>query len=421
MSLLRVFIAAGVALGGFLLSKPIGYWVQNAVIRDGGMVDERAALIAAGVSSSLVALSLLPLAYLFFGPTSKQKADRAQSETARVPSLASATNTPSKSVSAEAVRDFKQASRTERNTATVQTKRLEAPALDANTAQLLPANATGIGESTPFDEHHPPPPKVSLTADLMNADAGEEIKQTMRDNGFGEKARIAIEYDPSAALAWGRVQALPERYRGAFLSQLDANPSGDSTELAIVLEAEYQRELRPFDSDDANDAYEQAGTISVDAQSEFRKVYQLLRSTVSASEILSKIEHRFGPSEITKQRETARIEAERAAAEEDRLQRMEAYSAAMVRERAARSEARRAAAARCASEQIEQARMNAEIQAAEKIEIIAKALAMQEAKRRIAADRARQFRHGLALIGRYQLHALMVSLLALLYFALAFA
>ncbi len=276
-------------------------------------------------------------------------------------------------------------------------------------------------ENLTLGTRNPQPSSVSSNGLLVSADVAEDGKRAMRHNGLGEKARIAIEYDPSAALAWGRVQALPERYREAFLAKLDANPSSDSTELAIVLEAEYLRELRPFDSDDANDAYEQAGTISVDAQSEFRKVYQLLRSTVSASEILSKIEHRFGPSEITKQRETARIEAERAAAEEDRIQRMEAYSAAMERQRAARAQEEQAEAARRASEQIEQARLNAEIQAAEKIEIIAKTLAMQEAKRRIAADRARQFRHGLALIGRYQLHALMVSLLALLYFAFAFA
>ncbi len=202
------------------------------------------------------------------------------------------------------------------------------------------------------------------------------------------KAKLVIEYSSSAAQAWRRVQALPENYQSAFLSNLELSPTQDADGLAINLETQYQRELRPFDCDDANDAFEQAGTISARAQSEFREVYQILGATISVQEILSKVENRFGPSENTRHREVVRIENERAEAEKKRSEEMERYRAAISKvEEAKRAEA---------------TRMAIEADNKKALEAASRAMLFQEKR------------------SRHQLSFLIIFLLALILFAFAY-
>ena len=75
--------------------------------------------------------------------------------------------------------------------------------------------------------------------------------------------------------------------------------------------------LRPYENTLANDALEQVRTISADAETEFRKVYDLLGAKVNLNATLERIEGKYGPSEKTKL-ERAHLEAERL--EKERLE-----------------------------------------------------------------------------------------------------
>ncbi len=275
------------------------------------------------------------------------------------------------------------------------------------------------------------PGSLMITQPSASAEPEEPAYETCTDhpealpesyNSVRKKARIVLEYNPNAALAWERVESLPERYREEFLSGLEASPMGDPECLALSLETQYQRELRPLDSDEANDAFEQAGTISAEARSEFREVYQVLGAIVPPHVILSKIENRFGPSANTRLREVERIEGERLEAERRSLQEAELYRAEAEQRIAERAEEERVAAARRArrdSEAIELFRVNAKKRAVEELEIMNSKLADDEAREQAAAERAELFYKRLAFLGRHQLHILMICLLALLYWAFA--
>jgi hypothetical protein len=150
-------------------------------------------------------------------------------------------------------------------------------------------------------------------------------------------------------------------------------------------------------------------------------VYQLLGTTVPATDILSRIEERFGPSSATKQRNAERVEAEKLAAEQDHLERIENLRVAREMQMAANAAEERVEAAKKISEAAELARLNDEKRQIEKLEAINRRMAEDEARKVIASERAERLRKWLAIIGRHQLRILMMCLLALLYLAFAYA
>ncbi len=130
------------------------------------------------------------------------------------------------------------------------------------------------------------------------------------------KAWKVIDYSDAAASAWEDIKSLPEEYQQRFLASLDQEPTLDVGPLAAQLIADRAKELRPYDDDDANDSLEQARTISVAAEQEFREVYDMLGSKLAPSEILKKVESKFGPSaKTTAERERQLSDEERKAEE----------------------------------------------------------------------------------------------------------
>ena len=124
--------------------------------------------------------------------------------------------------------------------------------------------------------------------------------------------RKVIDHSDAAASAWEDIKSLPEEYQQRFLASLDQEPTLDVGPLAAQLIADRAKELRPYDDEDANDSLEQARTISVEAEQEFREVYNMLGSSLTPSEILKKIESKFGPSAKTiSERERQRREAQK--------------------------------------------------------------------------------------------------------------
>ena len=128
--------------------------------------------------------------------------------------------------------------------------------------------------------------------------------------------RKVIDHSDAAASAWEDIKSLPEEYQQRFLASLDQEPTLDVGPLAAQLIADRAKELRPYDDDDANDSLEQARTISVEAEQEFREVYDMLGSKLAPSEILKKVESKFGPSaKTTAERERQLSDEERKAEE----------------------------------------------------------------------------------------------------------
>ena len=112
---------------------------------------------------------------------------------------------------------------------------------------------------------------------------------------------LIINYSADASIAWEQVKPLPEKYHESFLKRLDEDPEIDATALAVELRQTHLSEIKPFDSETANDALEQARTISLEAEAEFITVYNLLGSKILPSEILDKLEKKYGPSEKSRQ------------------------------------------------------------------------------------------------------------------------
>lgn len=164
----------------------------------------------------------------------------------------------------------------------------------------------------------------------LNEGAGValEIVGSVDEDNLGEyyRAMKVIEYHPDAASSWGKVQEMPLEYQRVFLDLLEANPTANTQSILLSLEEKFGKEQRPFPNDDANNALAEARTISPEAAAEFQEVYTLLQGTVPASDILKKIEVRFGPTELTKRR----IEEER---ELDRRERERLKAKPLNRER----------------------------------------------------------------------------------------
>ena len=131
------------------------------------------------------------------------------------------------------------------------------------------------------------------------ADARKNAEDENVNLGDYANAETAIKYRQEAEDAWVRTSDLPADLRRRFLVALDEDPRQDIPKLLSSVEEEHKKRLRPFSDETANDALEQARTISVEAASEFKKVYDTLGDRNAAAKILKKIESEFGPSEQT--------------------------------------------------------------------------------------------------------------------------
>ena len=131
--------------------------------------------------------------------------------------------------------------------------------------------------------------------------ATPDIQLSANDGGSEEypTAHFAIKYRPDAEHAWTKAEKLPLLYKKQFLEALDKDPKLDVFDLLSSLQTAHENELRPFKDDAANDALEQARTISTEAASEFKRVYETFATMVNAAEILVKIENEYGPSAQT--------------------------------------------------------------------------------------------------------------------------
>lgn len=134
---------------------------------------------------------------------------------------------------------------------------------------------------------------------------------------YTETAFKVMEYRSDARRVWGNIQELPEQYHGRFLEALGKDPGSDLHELEAKFFDEYQKVLRPYEDDLANDALEDVRTIGPEAEAEFIEVYEMLADSVPLEELINQIESKFGPTMKTIEREK-REEEERLAEEQRR-------------------------------------------------------------------------------------------------------
>lgn len=98
----------------------------------------------------------------------------------------------------------------------------------------------------------------------------------------------------------------------------------DLEALAKRLQQENQKELRPYEDDEANELLERCRAISESAASEFVEIYELLGKKADLNYAFAKIEAKFNTPE--------RLAAD---AKRTRIERQKAERAAIVAERAA--------------------------------------------------------------------------------------
>ena len=91
-----------------------------------------------------------------------------------------------------------------------------------------------------------------------------------------QRAWLVIEYDPNGAKAYEKIKSLPQQYAADFFASLENDPKQDAIILADTLIESYNRILQPYEDHEANFALKEARKMGVEAEEEFRKVYELL-------------------------------------------------------------------------------------------------------------------------------------------------
>lgn len=177
------------------------------------------------------------------------------------------------------------------------------------------------------------PPKNAI--DYENDSDGEKIdrvpsgsenhnidKNFAFNQEFEERISLILEYRDGAADTWREVQKLPMELQNRFIKKLREEPNLNLVRLSEELHAEHRRLMRPYGSEDANDALEDARTISLEAEHEFVKVYDLLAPEVAPAEIVKRLEKKYGPtarSILVQQKELEKKQR----AKEERMLRLE--------------------------------------------------------------------------------------------------
>ena len=116
-------------------------------------------------------------------------------------------------------------------------------------------------------------------------------------------AHIAIEYNPVGPEVWAEIQLLPKSFQDMFLERLVENPQQNLRELEDAIKRKFNDFLNPYDDPAANNALDQARSISPEAEGEFVRVYELLGKSIEPSDIISRIEQKFGPTQKSKEKE----------------------------------------------------------------------------------------------------------------------
>ena len=128
-----------------------------------------------------------------------------------------------------------------------------------------------------------------------------------------DKARKVIEYSEEAERYWNEVQILPESYQNRFLEALSNEPLTNPEVLAKRLLEENQKELRPYEDDEANELLGRCRAISESAASEFMEVYKLLGEKADLNYAFTKIEAKFNtPERLAADAKRTRIERQKA-------------------------------------------------------------------------------------------------------------
>ena len=153
------------------------------------------------------------------------------------------------------------------------------------------------------------------TTSLHDIEASREVPSDSEqiDTYQYDKARKVIEYNEEAGRYWNEVQILPESYQNRFLQALSDDPLTDLEALAKRLQEENQKELRPYEDDEANELLGRCRAISETAASEFMEVYKLLGEKADLNYAFAKIEAKFTtPESLEADAKRMRIDQQKA-------------------------------------------------------------------------------------------------------------
>ena len=117
-----------------------------------------------------------------------------------------------------------------------------------------------------------------------------------------EKFRLLIDYNKFARQGWEKISELPDTFKNQYRDAILKEKSSSHNFKAIAegLLKKYNSALRPYLSNELNDALEEARSISSDAEKEFMKAISVADGQLKAKDLLEKIEARYGKSKRSK-------------------------------------------------------------------------------------------------------------------------
>lgn len=160
---------------------------------------------------------------------------------------------------------------------------------------------------------------TSFALSSMDEDSAVKDHNEFLPQAADDQFRLIIEYSPEAYAGYEEISHLPDTYKQKYkdvITSGSANFSGNYQEIALTLSEEYKKSLRPYANQEANDALEDARSISSEAESEFKQVMSLVGHHEKPANILKIIESKYGLSERSiAERKAKEAEAERLAKE----------------------------------------------------------------------------------------------------------
>jgi uncharacterized membrane protein YhaH (DUF805 family) len=185
-----------------------------------------------------------------------------------------------------------------------------APAHTAVNVAQAPDERYGIVREVPRPINEPIPTKPIATEVAttqpevrdLSAQASDDMgklpqgKEDVVSEDFGRKFALLLEYDPEVKSAYEDVEPLGEKYAERFVSQVTADRH-KATEVRDALVREWEsilnEALRPYQSDEMNDALAQARELGEEAESEFKEVIDVLGEAADAKGVINKIREKY--------------------------------------------------------------------------------------------------------------------------------
>jgi peptidoglycan hydrolase-like protein with peptidoglycan-binding domain len=141
----------------------------------------------------------------------------------------------------------------------------------------MPSNSIGLGTDG----------SAAAAAARLNG-ASKVVAPLSPASEIDSKYALLLKYSDKARVAEQRLDTLPDDLLKRFRIEAVEDPSRIEDIVTILL-AEARKRLSPFDDPDLNNLYQKLGPYGPEAQSEFRRVLELLQGQVDVGQVFAQI------------------------------------------------------------------------------------------------------------------------------------